>query len=440
MASTTELLRTEAPRQFKQPSRKGKKAWRKNVDLTDVQEGLEVVRDEIIKGGVLAEKPSSDLFALDTAGSSVIQKAYNKVHRPLKADQILAQRSAIPAVDSRKRSSSKVTDGVIEPPSKKRKSGGVSHKEYARLRELAYGGQAVRKDVVKTDDIPSHDPWEDVESLKPEQRSKFSFLEPPKPIREPKTLKYAPISLTASGRAVAAVKKPDAGISYNPAFLDWDELITKEGLKEVEAERKRLQAAEDERDKLERAAASAREQENEVDSADESAWEGLESEMEADEWLSRKRPERKTPAQRNKIKKRKELERKALWDAQMKKRARQAEEIRNIAKAIEAKERAKMDVIGRSDDSEAGDVNDRELRRRKLGKALLPEPPLELVLPEELQDSLRLLKPEGNLLKDRFRSMLIRGKMETRRPITQPKKARRKYTEKWTYKDFKIKP
>ncbi len=36
--------------------------------------------------------------------------------------------------------------------------------------------------------------------------------------------------------------------------------------------------------------------------------------------------------------------------------------------------------------------------------------------------------------------MLIRGKMETRRPITQPKKAKREYTEKWTYKDFKINP
>lgn len=68
----------------------------------------------------------------------------------------------------------------------------------------------------------------------------------------------------------------------------------------------------------------------------------------------------------------------------------------------------------------------------------LPKPPLELVLPDELQDSLRLLKPEGNLLGGRFRSILVRGKMETRKPIQQPKKARRTYTEKWTYKDFKI--
>ncbi len=41
-------------------------------------------------------------------------------------------------------------------------------------------------------------------------------------------------------------------------------------------------------------------------------------------------------------------------------------------------------------------------------------------------------------MKERFRSILVRGKIETRKPIQQPKKARRVFTEKWTYKDFKI--
>ena len=39
-----------APQQFKQPSRKGKKAWRKNVDVTDVQKGLEERTEQIIQG------------------------------------------------------------------------------------------------------------------------------------------------------------------------------------------------------------------------------------------------------------------------------------------------------------------------------------------------------------------------------------------------------
>jgi hypothetical protein len=42
----------EAPQQFKQPSRKGKKAWRKNVDVTEVNEGLRLLKDEEIKGYV----------------------------------------------------------------------------------------------------------------------------------------------------------------------------------------------------------------------------------------------------------------------------------------------------------------------------------------------------------------------------------------------------
>ena len=67
----------------------------------------------------------------------------------------------------------------------------------------------------------------------------------------------------------------------------------------------------------------------------------------------------------------------------------------------------------------------------------LPEAPLELQFEEELADCLRRLKPEGNLLKERFRSLMERGILETRvMPVVQRK---RKVTEveKWSYKDFK---
>lgn len=40
----------DAPQQYNQPSRKGKKAWRKNVDVSEVDVGLEVARKEIIAG------------------------------------------------------------------------------------------------------------------------------------------------------------------------------------------------------------------------------------------------------------------------------------------------------------------------------------------------------------------------------------------------------
>lgn len=41
---------TVGPAQHKQPSRKGRKAWRKNVDVSEVEQGLEERNDQIIKG------------------------------------------------------------------------------------------------------------------------------------------------------------------------------------------------------------------------------------------------------------------------------------------------------------------------------------------------------------------------------------------------------
>ena len=50
MTPFTQYATMEVPQQHKQPSRKGKKAWRKNVDVSDVQAGLEQAREELIKG------------------------------------------------------------------------------------------------------------------------------------------------------------------------------------------------------------------------------------------------------------------------------------------------------------------------------------------------------------------------------------------------------
>ena len=48
VTTTKRLLKSSigAPSQYSQSSRKGKKAWRKNVDLEEVQEGLEEARAE----------------------------------------------------------------------------------------------------------------------------------------------------------------------------------------------------------------------------------------------------------------------------------------------------------------------------------------------------------------------------------------------------------
>lgn len=310
--------------------------------------------------GLLAEKPSEELFVLDSKGSLDIRKAIQKKHKPLKADEILAQRSAIPAVDTHKRTNSMVTDGVIEPKSKRHKSDWVSRKDWLHLKQVAKDATPAAK---KDEKDALYDPWADEADPTPVQDPKFDYLEKPKPKVAPPTIKHAPISLAANGRPIPSVRAPGAGISYNPSFEEWDQLLQKEGEKAVEAEKKRLEEERKEQEK-QRLVEEAKNDDGEVKSDDESAWEGFESEYEQPEWLNKKRPERKTKSQRNKINRRKEAERKAKWEARMKEKEEQAAQAKAIAKQIKQREDQPQDSD--ADSSEEGD--DTVLRRRPLGK------------------------------------------------------------------------
>lgn len=74
-----------APAQHNQSSRKGKKAWRKNVDIEDLEEKLESLREEertlgcvffsprhsysqVYHSSTLQKKTDSELFVVDTKG------------------------------------------------------------------------------------------------------------------------------------------------------------------------------------------------------------------------------------------------------------------------------------------------------------------------------------------------------------------------------------
>jgi hypothetical protein len=198
------------------------------------------------------------------------------------------------------------------------------------------------------------------------EENSFDFLQKSKPIVAPATLKRPPISLAVNGKPIPSVRNPGGGISYNPAFRDWDHLLTEEGNKELAAEKQRLKEEKEKQEKLARIAA-AKDGDDEVRSDDESAWEGCESEYETREELTKKMSRRKTKSQRNRIKRRKESEQRAKWEAQMKKREKQATQVWSIAKAVTAEEEARMKVREKAESSPV-EGDDRFLRRRPLGK------------------------------------------------------------------------
>jgi hypothetical protein len=241
----------------------------------------------------------------------------------------------------------------------------VKPEEYERLQRRAFGGNAVVKDIINTEDVPENDLWAAVVEV---GDPRFSYLEKKKPIKAPKSLKEAPISLLEGKKVMPAVTRPKAGISYNPIFHAWDELLEEEGKKEVEAERKRLRAAREEEERLAKIAAAQGERDD-LQTEDDSIWEGIESGHECAEWLKKRRPERKTQAERNKIKRRKEAERKAKQLAKVKRLAQQAQQISAIARDMRENDNSRALVPAQAADSSDDEIDDRVLRRRKLGKA-----------------------------------------------------------------------
>ncbi len=429
------------PATHRQPSRKGKKAWRKNVDLTDVQSGLQTARDEIIKtGGVIAEKQADELFATDITGDAeVARKQQGK--KLLKADEIIALRSAVPGLEQRKR---KAAEAGLVGAGKRQKNGKyVSHRELERLRDVADG---VSGGVV-VDDQAEHDPW--AMTVK-EVDARLDYLDEVKPAKEPKTLKYPPKSLTANGKHMPNVRKPDAGKSYNPLVGDWSALLDRAGAAAVSAEQNRL-AIEAEAEAAEaRATAEAAKVEEaekeayatDYDSAWESEWDGFQSDAE-EVGLHKDRP-RKTPVERNKVKARKVREGQEAHDRKSTARTAQEKQISQIAKEFSEKDKARhahlmaLQLTAPSSDSE-DDTAEVQLQRLRFGKVAVPDAPLEVVLPDELEDSLRRLKPEGNLMQERYRNLLVSGKVESRRRKWQHKLAKTTRSEKWSYKDWRLK-
>ena len=225
------------------------------------------------------------------------------------------------------------------------------------------------KDIIKTDGVPDHDPWAIERPDEEQQDPRFSYLDKNKPIRAPATLKEAPISLLAGSCNVPAVTAPMPGTSYNPIFQEWDSLLMAEGQKEVEAEKKRRREAELEQGRLDRIAAAENERDADIQTEDESAWEGFESDYEGAEWLKKRRPERKTPAERNKVKRRKEAEKLEKWEKQRKEREKQQRQIGEIAKQM--KTEAKARALVEAELEKPGKVNDLILRRKRFGKDAL---------------------------------------------------------------------
>ncbi|KAF8801238.1 P60-like protein [Phlegmacium glaucopus] len=423
-----------APSQHNQSSRKGKKAWRKNVDIGDVEQGLEGLRqEERVTGTILQKIKDSDLFTVDLIGDEQIRKSTPRYSAAqLTSSKILAQRSAVPAVFSRTTSTTitgkrksvltrEEKDKLMRIAKRPRKgpfNSIMDPSEYA-----AGSGTVALSAAVKNSG--TYDPW--VPQLVEEVKDGLETVQ---------EKKFKPPVLTKQRDLidVPAIVEPHQGTSYNPPVDAHQELLSKAAaieekrLKDAErlaAVKAKMDNALQESDGLDNSAAAGMAVTSQVDDEDEDE-EAVEEE--GDGQKSIKLPERKTKAQKNKAT-RVLAEKRALIQRAERKRllasisgAKQLRKSNTELKSIrdQQKEERRLAL--------AEKLRKQGLAGQKLGRHKVPESELAVQLGEDLSESLRGLKPEGNLFRDRFQSLQQRALIEPR-VLVLPKKRRHKMVE-----------
>lgn len=424
------------PQNSAQTSRKGKRSWRKNVDISDIEKKLQEQREEIIQHGkLLSEVESEDLFIIDEdADEAVERKLVKENGKKLKSAEILENKSKVPALLG-KVSKCKKHD--------KRKIQGVDKKEMVHLLKLA--GKV--KGYDKTDErlakegIINSDAY-DVWNTELEDEKKASSV--PSVLKEsssisftaatvvPKTLKEAPIQVSKLDVL------PHGGKSYNPSFENWKSLIEQEYFKEKTKDDQRL-IFEEYRDRIQYLISNYEDNEVEEEEEESDGDNQPEEKDDSDIVLTENiklsinpvtEVNIKTKTQRNKEKRLKERRRLENELKEIKLRIKELEKLPDILQQVQSKE-------NKTTHKESKDNRLVRKGKKKLGSRFeVIEGPIEVKLSNELSDSLRKLKPEGNLLYDQMKGLQSKGMIETRR-ISKGKKAKKKITEKWSYKDFK---
>lgn len=384
-------------------SRKNLAARLRASDISAVEAGLEAVRTEQITAGApIAEQPDEVLFFLDQRGAvepAEVKKLKERgllLKRPLRIDEILRPQSKIPAL-SRVRSSSSGERPLIERQMKAIKGGRGNTR-------------AGNHDTQKTQE----------EDLDIWSGSSIDESQPSVKVRKPVV-------------RVPAVKVASAGSSYRPSPEEHEKLLkrveeAKEKKRQEQARIKQLQPAPQLLTAAVLADVDLAVQLGDDDDDDEvakTAPDGQDSGASDAKGSSSAKTIRKTEKERKK---------------EARKRVRVLQQREAQAAKRERSELHQLALLARQARVEAAEQEAALLARRqarkerlatklkRLGKVAFVPAPVAVNQPEELDDSLRRMKTEGNLVVERFKSLQERALIEpmsvSRRAESKPKKIR----------------
>lgn len=435
-------------------SKKGKKSWRKNVDMKAVDATLEEARFEERVGGSFADRADDKLFRIEEAPGPE-EKRDRKKPRKLRC---FANLEGLPGVPDPKpmRNCTKLPEDRENPivkamKEKKVASGKLGKKDAERIasRKRQLEEKEASKEERKTrrrtkfdfdiwaeeDDnsnkgqLPSKE-WVDSEALIHTAKGKSKHM--------PKAAAKRDFS---TGSLLPAVEVPHAGSSYNPSVEEHQDLLWKATMVEL-AKEKELKRIERQTTAMFPSKGKAPTAQDRVKEMSEGILELNEDEGDNDEDKDQAEAAENSETEKGdedqkvvkpKTRKQKRDRRGRMFEEQKEKRMKEAK-IREMEVM-----RVKSLKKELSKEDQKTHENQERREKQKLEKMSGPiqlsnykyEPQeLELKLSDELTGNLRNLSPEGSLLEDRFKSMQRRNMIEVRVKQKTVRKLKRKKIEK----------
>ena len=399
----------------KKPKRKGKKTkkdWRKNIDLTDLENALEKQRLELRTGGLVAEKSDSDLFLLEKDTKSQTLNNLNIPDERLTVDKIVQPNA----------SAVRPAKSVSKLAKAKQK-----FKEKHRLKRLE---KKLLLHILKepTDDEFNADIWsKDLSEVKQDLFKQNIVERYTEKVR--RQIRQNPPKHQKSTFNKTAVEVAHPGASYNPSFEDHQNLLQQAHTKELIRKKKHdkvVRALAVDKNELATAETTLAEmQEGLFD--EEVIGEDIENNESSENILtglkitkSISKKQRRHEARLQKQKNLKNFIRRRENDVR---RISNLLEDIQLEKAKQAKAKAKRVAV-------------KKAKRPRLSNFKYEEPDQALKLSDEIQGSLRKLKPEGDVLMDRLKSYQKRCILEPSKKLKSRSRRRKtyKYVERREFK------
>jgi len=377
----------------KRGSKNRKKAW-KTVDVEDVEQHLEDVRKDERTGGPVSEVQNQNLFFLEKSGneSAGVSKKRSKLKKQEESDGDDDEEAYVPKKQRFMENLYKQKEEELKAKKAKRSVVNVWGQEELSVPN-GYLESTVKRKKIK-----------------------------------PNTVNVGKL------QGVDAVLKPHPGTSYNPDYDAHQDLLAVAR----EEEQVKLKDAIKLNNKVKMVSVEQLKKQGDIwlKEMSEGLNKNAESESDSedgdddDNVTSRRTKERKTNQQKRRKKLRK-LDEKERADAKITNtRVHEVFRLRTLNKEIRKAEKMHAEKM---EEKKKQLEESEKTKTKRLSQYKFQEQSVNYKLSEDLCSTLREMKPEGNLIKDRYRSLQRRNIIEVRRPVVPHRRYRRKVVTRRSY-------